>query len=976
MNSYENLEIELNVMHHNILPSNVPQNAYMNCLYINAQSLRNSLNDLQSFINELNFRIELVLVVETWLNESDKKYYNLINYQSFHSVREVGNGGGASIFIHNDYDIGNIIFEESVNNNNFLLLSLLKQHINIGLAYRQPNNKLDPNGKLFMNKLELLLSTHNKSYFFGDFNFNLFADTPQITEYKNLIYSNGFKFLNSFSNQFPTRINNRFESSTSIDHIFTDLHFFKDTLKHNFYLFDGIGDHKNIILNINQEQSHENTKTPSSFSFINNNKIHNLKLLENVNANTFDNFLNDIKSIIKENTVSFVRKSKSKKPYVNKHILKLIKIRNRYMTLKVKYPHSEYLLERFRFYKSLVFKAVKTSKKTYYEKIFKENTTNPRITWQHINNLLYNKTNTKKPECSQLKRNGISTTEPEIIANHLNDFFINVPNTITNNLNINMEYMEQAHQEEHYDIKFGFTCPEVTEDEIKLIINNLTSSNACDIYGISNNFIKFHKNSLITSLTTLININIFSGHFPDCLKIGIVTPIHKNGDKTSTNNYRPITISPVIGKIFEYAILRRLEDHVFTNNIIHSNQFGYVKRSNTEVAISHILNPIYTHLDTRNAVSLTCIDLSKAFDCINHDILILKLKKLELAPFFLKLLISYLSNRKQATKIGNTLSAFLTIIFGTPQGGVLSGLFFNIYVNSIFHLPLSGEIFLYCDDMSIVNHATNSETLKEMIENDLKLIRDWLDIHILVPNISKTKYLLFHNKMRFESFTEHALNIKFCNILIERVEHIKILGIDIDETLSFKWHLQTIHNRIISFAYALKRIRYLLSDKTLLCLYYAHIQSHLHYMNFIWTPITQYLMNSIEVAQRKALKIILKKSWCCSRNELYNIKILPVSVLCDVNSCLQVFKVSKRLTKCNIEVVTANQIHQFHTRYREDFVIKSCNTVLSSQNFFIRGFNLYNSLPQEIKRFNSLSIVKNRIREHFFQKYCDANNIN
>jgi len=95
-----------------------------------------------------------------------------------------------------------------------------------------------------------------------------------------------------------------------------------------------------------------------------------------------------------------------------------------------------------------------------------------------------------------------------------------------------------------------------------------------------------------------------------------------------------------------------------------------------------------------------------------------------------------------------------------------------------------------------------------------------------------------------------------------------------------------------------------------------------------------------------------------------------------VSSCLQVFKVSKRLIKCNIEVTTADQIHKFRTRYREDFVIKSCNIVLSSQKKIVRGFNLYNSLPQEIKRFNSISIVKNRIREHFFQKYCDANNIN
>ena len=742
------------------------------------------------------------------------------------------------------------------------------------------------------------------------------------------------------------------------------------------YLFDGIGDHKNIILNINIDSSQDTQKTRSKFSLINNVKIQNLKLLESINAPSFENFLNEIDLIIKTNTLNINQNNKAKKPYVNTHILKLIKIRNQLMTLKAKFPHSNYILQRFNFYKKLVFKTVKESKKKFYEKVFNENITNSRLTWKHINNLLYNKNNIKNPECTLLKENGIPISDPEAIANHLNNYFINVPNTITNNLNVNLENLNQQHQKERYEINTEFTCPKVTEDEITLIINNMAPSNACDIYGMSNNFVKFHQKSLLSNLTTLINKHMFLGTFPDCLKIGIVTPIHKGGDKTSTNNFRPITINPVVGKIFEYVILRRLEDHVFTNNIINSNQFGYVKRSNTEVAISHILDPIYTHLDTRDAVSLTCIDLSKAYDCINHEILIMKFRKLKLSKFFLNLLISYLNNRKQATKVGDKLSIFMTIIFGTPQGGVLSGLFFNIYVNSIFYIPLSGKILLYCDDMSIVNFASNSQILKEYIENDLKLISNWLDSHMLAPNISKTKYILFHNRMRFESFTEQALNIKFKDILIERVEVVQILGIKIDETLSFKWHIQAIQNKIISFMYALKRISYLLSNETLIMLYYAHIQCHLNYMNFIWAPLTQNLMHSIEVTQRKALRIVLKKSWYCSKSELYNIKILPVSALCNVSTCLQMFKITRQLTKNNIQITAASQFHQHTTRHRENLVARKSNTVLGSQTFYIRGLNLFNSLPQDIKKFNSISIFKNRIREHFFEIYCSANNIN
>ena len=147
-------------------------------------------------------------------------------------------------------------------------------------------------------------------------------------------------------------------------------------------------------------------------------------------------------------------------------------------------------------------------------------------------------------------------------------------------------------------------------------------------------------------------------------------------------------------------------------------------------------------------------------------------------------------------------------------------------------------------------------------------------------------------------------------------------------------------------------------------------------MNFIWAPLTQNLMHSIEVTQRKALRIVLKKSWYCSKSELYNIKILPVSALCNVSTCLQMFKITRQLTKNNIQITTASQFHQHTTRHRENFVARKSNTVLGSQTFYIRGLNLFNSLPQDIKKFNSISIFKNRIREHFFEIYCSANNIN
>jgi hypothetical protein len=971
MNQEYNFELKPNVMLHNDFPRSIHSINNINCLYLNAQSLRNSLNDLQCFITSLNFKIHIVLVVETWIKATEIQFFNLLNYQSAHSTRPNSIGGGASIFILNEFDTGNIVYEECSNNNNFIIISLIKHNIQIGLCYRQPNNSLDQDGNLFLSKLDILLNSYNKIYFFGDFNINLFDQSSSlVNDYKDIVNSNGLKFLNSTSREYPTRINYRFNTSSCIDHIFTDFHFYKEKLTHAMYLFDNIGDHKNILLSISlPTNKKEDSKT--YFKRVNNFKILNNKLLENLNCETFDDLTSQIKNIISNNSICIQNSLRSIKPYVDDKTRTLIEIRNKFMVLKAKYPYSDEIKQRFKYYRNLVNHLIKRSKKVYYEKKFEQSLNDPRKTWQNINTILFNKTSSHGSSCTLLSENGIPVSNPNAIADHLNNFFVNVAvnNTIRNN-NTSSSLNDHVLP---YQINKNFICPSVTEDEITLIINNLKSSNAVDVYGMSNNFIKIHMKALLNNITEIINKSLFSGNFPDVLKIGIVTPIFKTGDRKNKNNYRPITVNPILGKIFEYVIQRRFQDHLDLNQIIHSRQFGFVKNANTEIAAIDTLHDVYTNIDNQKAVSLTCIDLSKAFDSINHDILIHKLKQLQLDKFFFNLLVSYLDNRKQAVKICDVISSFKTVKAGTPQGGILSNPFFNLYINDIFNLELEGKLTLYCDDITLVNTANNPTELKNIMEHDLRLIHDWLSLNRLVPNTDKTKYMLFHNRKKFEHFTNNALNVQFGGKTLERVENIKLLGLIIDETLSFKDHIQSVKNQIISFSYAIKRVKHFFSDKLSLALYYAHVQSRLMYMNSIWCSAPNYCMNSLEIAQRKSLRILLNKSWFCSKSELYTIRILPVSTLCDVSICIQVFKISKNMLVHNVAIQTADQRHNHRTRARGDYIIPVSRTILGSQTFYIRGLSLFNSLNPTIKSTFSLSLFKSRVKEYFYDKYCEAN---
>jgi hypothetical protein len=194
--------------------------------------------------------------------------------------------------------------------------------------------------------------------------------------------------------------------------------------------------------------------------------------------------------------------------------------------------------------------------------------------------------------------------------------------------------------------------------------------------------------------------------------------------------------------------------------------------------------------------------------------------------------------------------------------------------------------------------------------------------------------------------------------------------------LNFVKHIEEIQKKIIPFAYAVKRIRNCLSQNTAIMLYYAFIQSRLMYMNIIWSAAPAYAINMIEVAQRKSLRILLNKNWFCSRKELYNIKILPVSTLNDVSLCMQVFKISSNNIKNNIEIRQINEMHRYPTRTRENFVLPNCQTQLAKQDFYYRAYDLFNSLPAEIKNKFSLNLFKTRVREHFYGIYCDVNSLN
>ena len=544
----------------------------------------------------------------------------------------------------------------------------MQHKIKILVFYRQPNNPTDSNGLRFIEYFEELLSSHSNAVVLGDFNLNLLTAAENIYKYENAYALNGYSLLNKLDESFATRIDAANDTRTILDHVLTDLHFHFKNVSFSFFLFHRFADHKSILLSIECQNIQQNESfTPNKLKFINHKKIIDNNLLSGIKPTDFNSFLESIKMVMDKNSINITMKTTNHKPYVTNEIRNYMKVRNNYLKLKLRYPHFTYAITSYKYYRNLVTNMIKENKKKYLDNYFQSNANDPHKVWMQMKSLLYNSNMQKNTSCELLYDNGIPITNKVDIANKFNQYFNNKIHDLVSSRHIDDQDFHTFHTNEQYVINSPFENPPCSEDEIKLIIENLPNSKAIDVYGISNNFLKMHKSSLVPNLTFLISNSLNSGVFPDCLKIGLVNPIHKKGSKTDMDNYRPITILPIFAKVYEYVVKRRLEDHFQANNIMSKNQFGYTKSSNTEIAVAHILNDIYQSVDVRNATSLTCLDLSAAFDCVIHSLLLKKLNKLKLSPNFMAMLASYFHNRVQFVKIDEIVSGFNNVLYGVSQ---------------------------------------------------------------------------------------------------------------------------------------------------------------------------------------------------------------------------------------------------------------------------------------------------------------------
>ena len=880
-------------------------------LSLNIRSLTGKLNDFKDFLNEINrdgFSFSVIGLQELWnippcLNTNIENFHPLV-----HKIRNSTNinrcnniGGGVGFYISSKFDYEIIedlsFFEERVFESIFIKLKLEKDKFKIiGNIYRAPGTDVN----YFIEKLQQILEKIDKDKMYknsketillGDFNIDLlkYEKNNETSNFVDTVLSYGHLPVINF----PSRITPN--SSTLIDNIFSNN--FENVYKSNGLLYSCISDHLPIFMISSDQNNKRSLKSTRNFNSTNINKFKD-KLLDEDWTDIFtqkepkDSFIAFETHIDNCFEKSFpIVKSKGEKdtkpiePWMTKALLVSRKNKSKLAAKKIKNP-SESNIANFKRYRTLYRSLLRKSKCRYYEEKFKEYAKCTKKTWSTINEIIGSKKTTDFTMPSIFTENGKTFVGTQDICEGFNNYFSTVGSKLADKIeNSNESYNDYLPPPQTQN----FIFPNITLDLIQNTLKEMKSKKSFGKDNISTFLLKEIMNIIVIPVEFLFNISLRTGYIPPSYKCAKIVPIFKGGNKSEFCNYRPISLLSSFGKLLEKIIAKQMLRYCKKFDILYKHQYGFRPNYNTSQALIHLLDKIYNGFNNEvpEFTLGVFLDLKKAFDTTNHEILLKKLSNYGFNGEAQTWFRNYLYDRTQYVSINNINSSIRPITCGVPQGSVLGPILFLLYIND---MPQSTSLFtsLYADDTGLFLTNQSLSLLLRNTNKELEKVSKWFNANKLTLNTTKTRYMIFKQKNMKIDFS--LCDLRIGERKIERVgsgcseEYFKFVGVKLDENLSWNYHINHLCKKIASSNFALNAAKNFLPKNIRKLVYNSLIRSHIEYCIVAYGSIEGKCMNQLFKLQKRAVRLVANKGFRAHTDPIFaNLEILKLRDIYKLN---------------------------------------------------------------------------------------------
>ena len=845
----------------------------------------------------------------------------------------------------------------------------------IGVLYRPPNDSNFLN--TFHDTLENTRELNNQEfYIMGDMNINMQKNnknkTSIINEYNEFCKTNDMtQIITSCTHVTKT-------SSSLIDHILTNS---QDRISQSGVIETTFSDHFSIFCTRKiTRNKHNKHKTIKIRSFKNYDKDAYLERLKGINLPDFDesrnideiynNFIIELSKIIDYVAPLREIRVKNKTPdwfdgTIMDEIRTRDKLHRKFINTKLEVDGLPYRSSR-----NKVQNLINSKKKIFIQNSLEQNKRDSKKLWKTLKDLgLPSKT--KSDSKINLNINGQINSKPAEIANHFNDFYSTLADKLVEKLPIAPNKFGDNETENYYEEKKlkenNLEFRTVDKSEISKILLNINNSKSPGFDNVAGKFLKDGSEILSAHISNIFNLSVMLSKFPSQCKIAKIKPIFKKASKLEAVNYRPISLLPLISKVFEKCIHDQLQMYVTSFNIIYKLQSGFRSDFSTDTCLSYLHNEILKGFEKGEYTGMILIDLQKAFDTIDHKILLKKLKYIGLSDDATSWIESYLTNRTTFVEIEGYMSSEKDIKCGVPQGSILGPLLFLIYVNDMPQ-SVNCDLLLYADDSCLTVTHRDINYIENTLNSNLSSLCDWLVDNKLSIHLGKTESILFGTSTKLAKVNH--LNIHHGNHVIEQKQSVKYLGVTLDNTLSGKSMVDRILSKINGKLRFLYRKQRFLSKGVRRLLCNSLIQPHYDFACCSWYPLlTQNLKKRLQISQNKCIRfcLSLKNRDRIDTTKFAEINWLPVEERFEQCMCTLIYKFFYNDVPEYINEIFIVNIEKYNTRNTNMLKRPFYKTSNGQKAISYIGPKLWDSMPNYLKEKRTIATFKHDYKTHYLK---------